>query len=108
MRELRPPNDPGLAPASLVIFDDLRDLSGSRFRALAAEISTDAGHQAAVLEEHTTWLINSFATSGHERAHMTGGFFRNENLKRDCNLLLDAFQRLSKEVALPEKEAAGF
>ena len=50
VRELRRPNDPGLAPQCLVIFDDLRDLSGSRFRALAAEISTDVGHQAAVLE----------------------------------------------------------
>jgi hypothetical protein len=44
LRELRSPDDPRLAGTILGYFNDLRDLSGSRVRALASETSVEAGH----------------------------------------------------------------
>jgi hypothetical protein len=58
LRDLPSQDDPRLSVAILSYFNDLRDFSSNRFRALASEVIVEAGRQAAAVEEHGTWLIN--------------------------------------------------
>jgi hypothetical protein len=98
LRELRSPDDPGLSVALLGYFGDLRDLSGSRFRALAAEISAEAGHQAAILEEHGTWLINLVRDIRSRGTGYDWGSFPKEEYEARLRAAHDAFRSLSIEM----------
>jgi hypothetical protein len=52
------PDDQRLSRSMLDHSNDLRDFSFNRFRALASEVSAEAGSQAAELEGHVAWLVN--------------------------------------------------
>jgi len=104
LRGLRSPDDPGLAQAMLGYSHDLWDMSGSRVRALAAEISTDAGHQAAVLEEHVTWLINLVRDIRSRAGAYDWSVFPKREYEARVRSALDALQRLLTQVGSREKE----
>src|SRR5215472_62818 len=88
--------------------DDLRDLSGSRVRALAAEVSGEAGHQAAVLELHVQWLLNLVRDiRSRGAAAYDWSTFPNDEYATRRQSALDAFQRLSAEVSSHEEKASG-
>jgi hypothetical protein len=108
LSELGTPEDLRLSGANLSYFNDLRDLSGSRVRALAAEVSEGAGHQAAVLELHVQWLLNLVRDirSRGAAAYDWSTFPKDEYAVRRQSAL-DAFQRLSTEVPSLEAKAAG-
>jgi hypothetical protein len=98
LRELRTPEDLRLAGANLAYFNDLRDLSGSRVRALAAEVSGEAGHQAAVLELHTQWLLNLVRDIRSQGPAYDWNDFPREDYDARVRAARDAFERLSIEV----------
>ena len=104
LRELRSPDDPGFAQAMLGYFHDLRDMSGLRVRDLAAEISTDAGHQAEVLEEHVTWLVNLVRDIRSRAGAYDWSVFPKGEYEARVQSALDALQRLSTQVGSREKE----
>jgi hypothetical protein len=108
LSELGTPEDLRLSGTNLAYFNDLRDLSGSRVRALAAEVSGDAGHQAAVLELHGQWLLNLVRDirSRGASTYDWGTFPKDEYAARRQSAL-DALQRLSTEVSSQEEKAAG-
>ncbi len=104
LRELRAPDELQLSGANFGYFNDLRDLSGSRVRALAAEISAEAGHQAAVLEEQGQWLINLVRDVRSRGPSYDWSVFPREEYKARVRSALDAFERLSTEVQSREAQ----
>jgi hypothetical protein len=74
-------------------FHDFTGWPGIRVRPLAAaEISSDGLiKQAAIQEEHGAG-DQLGRTPGRVRAHTTGAFFRNKNMKGDCNLRWTRFR----------------
>ena len=108
LSELGSPEDLRLSGANLAYFNDLRDLSGSRVRALAAEVSGGAGHQAAVLELHIQWLLNLVRDiRSRGAAAYDWSTFPNDEYATRRQSALDAFQRLSAEVSSHEEKASG-
>jgi hypothetical protein len=97
-------DEPRLSSVLGGYFNDLRDLSGSRVRALAAEISAEAGHQAAVLEEHATWLINLVRDIRLRGPTYDWSVFPKEEYKARVRSALDACERLSTEVESRETQ----
>jgi hypothetical protein len=86
-------------------------LSGTRCRALAAEISAEAGHHAAVLEDHVTWLINLVRDIRSRRDVYDWATFPKDEYAARRQSALDAFQRLPTEVSsreekLPDSESS--
>jgi len=108
LSECRSPDDPGLSSALQGYFLDLRDLSGTRCRALAAEVSPEAGHQAAALEEHVTWLINLVRDIRLRGGAYDWGTFPRDEYEARRRSGLDALQRLSTEVESREEKAVRF
>lgn len=107
LSETRSPDDPRLSRALQGYPLDLRDLSGTRCHALAAEISAEAGHHAAVLEDHVTWLINLVRDIRSRRDVYDWGTFPKDEYAARRQAALDAFQLLSSEVDSQEEKAAG-
>ena len=102
------PDDPSLSHEMVGYSHDLRDMSGSRVRTLAAEITADAGHQEAVLEDHVQWLINLVRDVRSRGSTYDWSVFPKKEYQTRRQSALDVFQRLSTEVALREKEAPDF
>jgi hypothetical protein len=98
LREFPSPDEPRLSGALGGYFVDLRDMSGSRVRALAAEVSTEAGHQSAVLEEHVTWLINLVRDIRTRGAGYDWDSFPKKEYEARVRSARDAFDRLSTEI----------
>jgi hypothetical protein len=104
LREFPSPDERRLSSVLGGYFIDLRDLSGSRVRALAAEVSTEAGHQAAALEEHVTWLINLVRDIRSRGPTYDWSGFPKEEYKARVRSALDACERLSTEVESRETQ----
>jgi hypothetical protein len=104
LREFPSPDEPRLSRALGGYFIDLRDLSGSRVRALAAEISAEAGHQAAALEEHVTWLINLVRDVRSREASYDWSGFPKQEYEARVRSALDALERLSTEMESREMQ----
>jgi len=103
LRELLPPDDPRLPAALASYFGDLRDLSGSRFRALAAEVSGEAGDQATAVEEHGTWLINLVRDIRARGERYDWSSFPRTEYEARRRSGLDAFNRLLAEIDSQER-----
>jgi hypothetical protein len=106
LHEFPTKDDPRLSQALLSPFNDLREFSGNRFRALASEVSVEAGRQAAALEDHGTWLINLVREI--RSVPLGTGYnwtnFPRQDYARRLQSAHDAFQRLLAELDSRERD----
>jgi hypothetical protein len=103
LHDLPSQDDPRLSGAILSYFNDLRDFSSNRFRALASEVSVEAGRQAAAVEEHGTWLINLVRDIRSRATGYDWSTFPRKDYDTRLRSAVDALQRLSAEVDSRER-----